>query len=401
MRSKTTSTRKSRIEQLKEKNKIYLNRQKSSVIISAPDNTLFMIILMLVFYGLAAVFSAGAPEGMEDFNNPAYYVLKQGIYMLMGFVILFYFSNKDYKSFKKYAVPFSIVSIVLILFTYLPGIGTTSNGSTRWISLGFIQLQPSEFAKISVILLVASALSKSKNLLDKRLITSLVLSGIMILLILKQPNLSVSMVVAAITGLMLFVGGVSEFLLSGGVVSMCFLAYQNIMHNAYQLKRITGWQDPWKDAHETGYNLIQSWYAIGSGGLFGVGFGNSKQKLFYLPFRHTDFIYSVVCEELGFVGAIVLLGLYLGLFHRGLTIASRCNDSFGRLVAFGISVSIALQALINIAVATGVMPVTGVTLPLVSYGGTSILVTMAMLGILLNISRKRVPKIALKSETNE
>ncbi|MEI7474322.1 MAG: putative lipid II flippase FtsW [bacterium] len=402
MRSKTTSTRRSRLEKLKEKNKIYKNRQKSGVIISAPDNTLFMIILTIAIFGLAAVFSAGAPEGMEDYNNPAYYVLKQSIFMFLGFLILFFFSKKDYKKFEQWAFPFALGTIFLIGLTYIPGLGTTSNGSTRWLSfIPFLQVQPSEFAKISVILLIASSISKAKTLLDQKLLRSLLLVGVMVILILKQPNLSVSMVVAAITGFMMYVGGTSETLFVSGATVMGFLAYHNIMHNAYQLKRITGWLDPWKDVHETGYNLIQSWFAIGSGGVFGVGFGNSKQKLFYLPFRHTDFIFSVICEELGFIGGVILIGLYLALIHRGFTIASRCPDSFGRLVAFGISVAIGLQALINMAVATGVMPVTGVTLPLVSYGGTSILVTMAMLGILLNISRKRIQKLPINGETNE
>lgn len=402
MSSKKMSSRKNRLQSLKEKHKVYKNREKGGTIISAPDNTLFMLIVTLALFGIAAVFSAGAPEGAEDFNNPAYYFIKQTIFMFVGFLVMFYFSKKDYKKYKQWAFPFALFTIFLIGLTYIPGLGTTSNGSTRWLSfIPFLQVQPSEFAKISVILLMASALTNAKNILNKKLIKSLALVGIMIVLILKQPNLSVSMVVAAITGFMLFVGGVSELLLTGGLLGMGFLAYNNIMHNEYQLKRITGWLDPWKDLQDTGYNLVQSWYAIASGGLLGVGFGNSKQKLFYLPFRHTDFIFSVICEELGLIGAVILIGLFLAIIHRGFIIASRCADQFGRLVAFGIAVSIGLQAFINIAVATGVMPVTGVTLPLVSYGGTSILVTMAMLGILLNISRKRVQKIPVSEEVNE
>jgi cell division protein FtsW len=159
------------------------------------------------------------------------------------------------------------------------------------------------------------------------------------------------------------------------------------------MKRVTGWLHPWADPQGTGYNLIQSWYAIASGGIFGVGFGNSKQKLFWLPFRHTDFIFAVIAEELGMIGCIVLIGLFLALFHRGFLVANRCEDQFGRLVAFGLTFSLGIQTFINIAVATGVMPVTGVTLPLISYGGSSVVVTMTILGILLNISRKRIRKI--------
>jgi cell division protein FtsW len=192
---------------------------------------------------------------------------------------------------------------------------------------------------------------------------------------------------------MLIAGGMTPVpVISAVVCALPLLAYK-ILSTPYQLKRITGWLNPFEDPQGTGYNLIQSWYAIASGGLFGAGFGNSKQKLFWLPFGHTDFIFSVIAEELGFIGSLILIGFFIALVNKGFKISRSCPDAFGRLLAFGITLIIGIQAFINMGVATGVLPVTGQTLPLISYGGTSVMVTMIMLGILLNISRKRIKRI--------
>jgi cell division protein FtsW len=209
----------------------------------------------------------------------------------------------------------------------------------------------------------------------------------MSILILKQPNLSVTMIIGIMTFLMLIVAGLPRYLCYALLPPLSFVLYHEITHNEYQMKRITGWWNPWKDPLETGYNLIQSYYAIGSGGLFGVGLGNSIQKLYYLPFQHTDFIFSVICEEWGFIGASIVIGLFGLLAWRGFAIAWHCPSRFGRMLAFGLTLAIVLQAMINISVTVGLMPVTGVTLPLISYGGTSMIVTLGMIGMLLNISR--------------
>ncbi len=364
---------------------------KNGEIVSSPDSTLVTIIFILIFFGLFMVFSAGAPEGNEVYNNSYYYLIKHFISIVFGLIFLRLAVKFDYRQWKELAIPFAVMTIFMISLTYVPFLGRESYGSSRWLT--FLPFQPSELAKPATIFLVASALADTKNIFSHKMFTHLVLIGVMVLLILFQPNLSIASILTAITISMLFAGGISFFLITVPGILLGIAGYFHINSNKYQLARITGWLNPWADPQGTGYNLIQSWYAIGSGGIWGLGFGNSKQKLFWLPFRHTDFIFAVIAEELGLIGCLVLIGLFLALIHRGFIIAERCENIFGKFVAFGIIFAIGLQAFINIGVATGVLPVTGVTLPLISYGGSSMFITMFMLGILLNISRKRIKKI--------
>ena len=386
------SLKRYRLARLSNKVKKEVIKKRQSTIISPPDNPLLMIIIILMIFGIMAVFSAGAPEGVELHHNPAYFAIKHISFMVLGLFPLLAAIRLDYRNWKDLAVPISIVTIVLIFATYIPGLGHTSNGSSRW--LAFLPFQPSELAKLATILLVASFMSEEKHLLTKKVLIKLALVGGMFLLILHQPNLSVSLIIAIITIVLMLIGGVSFSLLAGLSLLFVPVLLSKVSGTGYQMNRITGWLNPWGDPQGTGYNLIQSWYAIGSGGIFGMGFGESKQKLFWLPFRHTDFIFAVIAEELGFVGCLLLIGLFLAFIYRGFLIANRCDNLFGKLVAYGITFSIGIQAFINIGVASGVFPVTGVTLPLVSYGGSSIVITMLMLGILLNISRKRIKRIS-------
>ena len=234
---------------------------------------------------------------------------------------------------------------------------------------------------------MATALSQLKNkwgLVGKFSLVVLVMIG----LIFKQPNLSISLLLGSTWLSMLFIGGLALPCFTIGLPLGFIFVWIQIQNTPYQLKRIVGWLDPWKDPQDVGYNIIQSYYAIASGGFFGRGFGNSIQKLYFLPFEHTDFILAVVAEEMGFVGACLVLGLYAWLAVRGFYIAMQCQNAFGQLLAFGLTWVIIIQAVINICVATGLFPVTGVTLPLVSYGGTSVLVTLGMIGILMNISQQ-------------
>lgn len=389
------SDRKLHPAKLKYKAKSRRRRKKTQdgFIISYPDNPLIIIIFSLVLFGIVFVFSAGAPAGTDLFNNPAYYAIRQGLFMIIGTILLIFFSKFDYKQLYKFSISLSIFTIVMIGATYIPFLGKTDYGATRWISIFGFPFQPSELAKISSILLVASALTNSKYLLSEKIIIRLGIILFMAFLILNQPNLSMFIIIMLTTAVLLLCGGVSFLLIGGVSLFGSIFIYFHILSNSYQLSRIKGWLNPWSYPQNLGYNLIQSWYAIGSGGIWGVGFGQSKQKLFWLPFRHTDFIFSVIAEELGFIGCIILIGLFIAFIHRGFLVSYRCNNIFGRLLGFGITFSIGIQAFINMSVATGVLPVTGITLPLISYGGSSVIVTMMMLGILLNISRKRVKKI--------
>lgn len=356
-----------------------------ATIFERMDNALMYTTLALVMVGLMSVFTASAAQADLETGNAISVLLKQIISAVIGGGVLWTLARFPFERWKNLARPFALVSIGLLMMTMF--MGTTANGSERWIMLPFgFQFQPSDFAKVAAILLMAQATSQHRNLLSQNTIINLAMVAMMSILILKQPNLSVTMIIGAMSFLMLFVAGLPRYLGLGIMPVLGLILYKVITHNEYQMKRITGWIDPWKDPLETGYNLIQSYYAIGSGGLFGVGLGNSIQKLYYLPFQHTDFIFSVICEEWGFIGASIVIGMFGLLAWRGFTIAWHCPSAFGKMLAFGLTLAIVLQALINICVTIGLMPVTGVTLPLISYGGTSMIVTLGMIGILLNIS---------------
>jgi len=367
--------------------------------VGPPDTMLFIIIVCLAIFGIMAIFSAGAPEGSEIYHNQAYFPIKHIIAVIVGFIFLITTSKINYKIWRPLTMPIAVIITLLTAATLIPGIGRTDYGSSRWL-MG-LPIQPSEFTKIAVIFLVSSAITNSKNLFSRKMLENLLIVGVMIIIALKQPNLSIAVILTLITVTLLLVGGASFRFIGGfGLSSVSLLlvfGYENIIQG-YQMKRITGWLNPWSDPQGIGYNIIQSLYAIGSGGLFGTGYGMSRQKLFWLPFCYTDFIFAVICEELGFAGAVLLIGLFLAFVYRGFYIANSCTNHFGKLLAFGITFSIAIQAFINIAVATGVFPVTGVTLPLISHGGTSIVITLGMLGILLNISKKRIKKIQPNEE---
>ncbi len=366
-----------------------------TVVLGPPDSVLIFIICGLLVFGLLAVFSAGAPEGTDVYGNPSYFLIKHLIASGIGLLVFFLAYIVDYRYWKKIVEPISYVVLALLIATLIPGIGKTIYGSSRWL-VG-IPLQPSELCKFTVVLLLSSALVDSKSVFDAKMLRHLGLVGVMIIVLLMQPNLSNAAMLFAVLIAMMLAGGVSFRFISLVSAPAVLLGLWKFMQ-PYQMARIKGWLDPWADPQVTGYNLIQSYYAIGSGGLFGVGYGNSRQKLFWLPFSQTDFIFAVIAEELGFIGCFILIGLFFLLFLRGFSIAKNCTDSFGRLLALGITFVITIQAFINIGVTIGVLPVTGVTLPLISHGGTSVVLIMFMLGILLNISRKRIRRINKEAE---
>lgn len=358
-----------------------------SASVAQMDNALIYTTLALVIVGLMSVFTASAAQSDLETGNSVSTLLKQFLSALIGGAALLFFTGFPFERISRLARPFSAICVGLLLMTMF--VGTTANGSERWIMLPFgFQFQPSDFAKVGAIALMAQATSQ-RTLLNLGTVINLVVVGFMTLLVLQQPNLSVTMILGMITFAMLFIAGLPRVIVLGSLPILAFGVYHKVRHTEYQWKRIVGWLNPWGDAQDAGYNLIQSYYAIGSGGLFGVGLGNSIQKLYYLPFQHTDFIFSVICEEWGFIGAVIVIGLFALLGWRGFTIAWHCPSRFGKMLAFGLTLAIVLQAMINICVTIGLMPVTGVTLPLISYGGTSMVVTLAMIGILLNISKTR------------
>ena len=385
-------------------NRTINKRLHGDVVLSPPDTTLMIVVAFLLVIGLMAIFSAGAPKAMEAGENPASFAIKQFIYMIFGFVGLQYFVKLDYKKLKDWAIPFTWFVIVMLGLVDFTSLGTVVNGAKRWINIGPIQFQPSEMTKLAVILLLSSAFYKSKDLFDSQKFTRYFLPIlIMMFLVYKQPNLSMVILLMMISLVMyLSVSGSVKYMITSGIAAISFLVMtfmlfgQKLLHG-YQMSRIKIWLNPESDRYGAGYNIIQSLLAFAAGGFWGVGYGNSKQKLAWLPEGHTDFIFAVIAEELGFLGCFLIIGLFLTFIHRGIIISSRCTDMFGKLMAIGITLSIGLQAFINMSVSSSLIPATGVPLPFISYGGTSLIVSMCMVGILLNISRKRIKRI----KTNE
>ena len=372
----------------------------SDVVLSPPDTTLMVVVAFLVVIGLMAIFSAGAPKSMEAGQNPASFALKQFAYLIVGLFGLKYFINLDYKKLKDWAVPFAwFVVAMLVLVDFTP-LGVVVNGARRWIMLGPIQFQPSEMTKLAVILLLSNAFYRDGNLFSSSKIVRYFLPIlVMVFLVYKQPNLSM-VILLMLTSMVMYlsVSGSIKYMLAtaGAAITMMattFMLFGKKLLHGYQMQRIQIWLNPNIDPYGAGYNIIQSLLAFAAGGFWGVGYGNSKQKLAWLPEGHTDFIFAVIAEELGFLGCFFVIGLFWTFIHRGIIISSRANDMFGKLMAVGITLSIGLQAFINMSVSSSLIPATGVPLPFISYGGTSLIVSLCMVGILLNISKKRIKRI--------
>ena len=360
--------------------------QAQTPITGSYDRTLVFIVFFLIILGFLAIFSAGAPTCISKNLPSTYFVVRQFVCFIIGLVCMLVVSRIPYKKFDKYSVFVSWIIIGLLICVEV--FGTTVNGATRWLTIGSFQFQPSEMAKFGVVALLASAFSKDINIWDKnkwkRYFFPII---VMVLLIFKQPNLSMVMILGISSLFMYFASGGSLKLIGGVIAGGAMLVATFLQ--GYQKERIEMWIHPEKDPFGAGYNIIQAMMAFVAGGFLGEGYGNSRQKLGWLPEGHTDFIFAVFAEEFGFLGCLLIIGLFLAFLQRGLIISSRCEDVFGKLLAAGITVSITIQAFINMGVASSMLPATGVPLPFVSYGGTSLVMTMCMIGVLLNISRKR------------
>lgn len=371
-----------------------------SVIISSPDRTLLVIVAFLVIMGLMAIFSASAPKSMEMGLNPARFVFNQMFFLVLGCLGLKFLTDYDYKNLVVWTMPLMILVIVLLTLVNYTPLGVTVNEAKRWINIGFFQFQPSEFAKPAVVLLLASAFNKNCKVFDNNKMIYFIPILLMVFMIYKQPNLSM-VILLLLTSLVMYLsaGGPLRLLWIGMGSGIFAVLTASVTHliKPYQMSRITTWINPEADPLGAGYNVIQSLVAFATGGFWGMGYGNSRQKLAWLPEAHTDFIFAVIGEELGFIGCLLVIGLFWTFVHRGLLIASRCPDMYGKLLAVGITFSIGFQAFLNMSVASSFLPATGVPLPFISYGGSSLMVSMWMIGILLNISKKRVKKIRVQS----
>ena len=361
-------------------------KESNRIILSGYDTTLTFIVLFLIIIGFLAIFSAGAPKCIIQGTNSAFFVTRQFIWFILGFFAMMFISRINYKALDRLSLPFAWIIIFLLVCVHF--FGTTVNGATRWLSIGPIQFQPSEAAKLSVIMLLSSAFSRNINIFDSKQFKYFIPIVIMLGLIFKQPNLSMVMILLASSMFMYFAaGGGLKLICSAIAVGAVGISFAI---QSFQKQRIQTWLNPEEDPYGAGYNIIQSLLAFAAGGLFGEGYGNSRQKLGWLPEGHTDFIFAVFAEEFGFLGCLLIIGLFLAFLQRGLLISAKCEDVFGKLLSAGITVSICIQAFINISVASSMLPATGVPLPFISYGGTSLFITMCMIGVLLNISKKRI-----------
>ncbi|MBR0350474.1 MAG: putative lipid II flippase FtsW [Clostridia bacterium] len=362
----------------------------SSFFNTPMDFTLIVVILLLLTIGLIMVLSASSPSALSESGDSYKYFSKQLLFAILGIIAMLLISKIDYRFYQRFYKHAWIISLILLALVLV--MGKNINGSKRWIYLtDTLSFQPSELVKILMIIFYAGILTKNRGELAKYnqgFLKHLCLLAPIIGLLMLQPHFSASIVIVGICSIMMIVAGCKfkHFVLTAGSVGIPTVMAL-IIFSPYRLQRVVTFLDPWKDKTGDGWQVIQSLYAIGSGGLFGAGLGESKQKYLYIPEPHNDFIFSILGEELGFIGCAIVLILFAIFIWRGVLIAMRAPDMFGSLVAVGITALIAIQVIINVAVVTSSMPVTGMPLPFFSYGGTALFVILCEMGILLNISR--------------
>lgn len=366
-----------------------LKKQIDKKIKSEFDSVIFYTTMTLVFIGIIMVFSASFVQSAFKHGDSYYFLKRNIIYATLGFISMIIISNIDYMFWKKNAKVIGIVSVVLLLLVLTP-LGIKANGARRWLGFGAFTIQPAEIAKFATIIITAKLIEKrydNMKSLTKGVLPLLVIPGLFFALIMLQPNMSTAGTIILVTFVMVFVAGLNmKFVIAmfgGGIGLFLLLA----LTSEYRLKRILSFLDPFQDPLGNGYQVIQGLYALGSGGLFGMGLGKSQQKWFYIPEPQNDFIFAIIGEELGLIGCAVVIMLFVILVYRCVRIALNCKDIFTCMVVIGIGAQIGIQAALNIAVATSSMPVTGVALPFISYGGTSLIIFMSAVGIVLNISK--------------
>jgi cell division protein FtsW len=355
-----------------------------------PDVWLFGAAVVLLSAGVVMVYSASAIVAADRFHDPYFFLKKQLFWALLGAGVLWAALRLDYRWLEKAVVPALIVALVLLVLVLVPPIGQAINGTRRWIRLGVVSFQPVELAKLALVVYLAAFLAKKRDEMgDFRagVLPPLCVAGAMAGLVLVQPDLGNCLTLIVLTFGLLYLAGTSIKHLAWVAAPALVLVTLAVWMAPYRMRRITAFVDPWSDPRGSGFQIIQSWLALGNGGLVGQGIGGSKQKLFYLPEAHTDFIFAVLGEELGFVGAVLVVALFAVLVWRGLRVGLRAPDAFGAYLALGITVLLATQTLVNLGVVTGLLPTKGLPLPFISFGGSALLMTMLATGMLLNVSQ--------------
>ncbi len=354
------------------------------------NHLLFFLVIGIALFGIIMIYSASCIWAEYKFQDPFKFIKAQGIFFIVGIFIMLFLSKTDYKIYYEKANLILLICFILLILVLIPGIGTIRNGSRSWFGIGSLGIQPSEFAKIGLIIYVSKYLANNKkNMFDIKKGVLPILSVIFVFfgLIMLEPDFGTAMVIVLTLVVLIFTSGVKiDFFVKIGLVGLIGIVILIIIA-PYRMARIVSFLNPWTDPLGSGFQIIQSLYAIGPGGLLGQGFMKSRQKHFYLPEPQTDFIFSIISEEFGFLGVLIVTSVFFLLFYLVLSIALKQKDLFAKYLSFGLSFGIIIQALLNLMVVVGIIPVTGVTLPFRSYGGSSLLVSMIGIGIVLNINK--------------
>jgi cell division protein FtsW len=361
-----------------------------------PDYILLATIFLLLTIGIIMVFSSSYIMAYKWYGNSFYFFSRQVIFAGIALLVFLVAIKIDYHLWRKFAIPILLLSIFLLIMLYMPGFARYIRGARRWINIGPISFQPSELAKIALILYIADCLTRKKAKLISSFVWGIlpifIITVFIFYLIFRQPDFSTAIVIMGCSFIMLFIGGSQITQLFAMIVLLIPSGLLLALGKAYRRTRLLSFLNPWEDPLNSGFHIIQSLLALGSGGLFGVGIAQSRQKYFYLPDQHTDFIFSIIGEELGFIGALAIIILFLIFLWRGFSVSLKARDTFGLLLGAGITSMIVFQALVNISVVTKMIPTTGISLPFISYGGSSLITNMFCCGILLNISKNTVEK---------
>ena len=363
------------------------------------DVTFCLLVLLLTAIGLVMLLSASFPsayyEASPSKHNPLHYFERQAIFAVLGTAVMLLVSKFNYQRLRGVGKILLYISVVLLLLVLIPGIGEIRNGARRWIGMGPLTFQPSEIAKAAIVVYFANSISRKKDQMRTFRYGVLPYAILLVLvagLVAKEPHLSGAILILCAGAAVMLVGGINWAWVIAAMGAAVGMVYVALFVIGYNTSRVTYWLNPWaEDPFDKGYQLRQSLITIGSGGLWGLGLGKSRQKFLFLPEEHNDFIFSVVCEELGLVGAGVVMLLFAALVLRGYWIALHCRDRFGALLVVGFTTLIAVQVFLNIAVVSGVLPTTGIPLPFFSYGGTALCVQLAEMGVILSVSRQMKP----------
>lgn len=353
------------------------------------DPVLFFSVLALAAFGLVMVYSSSAIYASAHTGDALYYFKRQALNLLVGVAIMIFAFRMGYQRLVRWGVPLLLATCVLLVLVLVPGVGARAGGSSRWIRLGMFSFQPGELAKVAFIVYLACSLTRKRDeikMFGRGFLPHLLVCGVLILLLLGQPDFGTAATLTILLFLMLFVAGTRITYIVAAALAALPMAYLLIAGSPYRMRRLLAFLDPWAHRFDIGYQISESLMSFGSGGVAGVGLGEGKHKLFFLPAAHTDFIYSIVGEELGFIGAGLVLALFALFVWRGLRAALRAPDLFATYLAFGLTILVGLQALFNIGVVTGLLPTKGLTLPFFSYGGSSLICNLLAAGILLEIS---------------